>query len=56
MEYPTTKVDNTYKIGDPPDNVPHVAFQNDSPSTHAPEKVFPSSQECVHLNLSPQWC
>jgi hypothetical protein len=52
MEHATTKVDSTYKIDDPPDSVPYVPFQDNSPSTQAPEKLFPSSQECVRYTLA----
>ncbi|KAL5389669.1 hypothetical protein DPSP01_002164 [Paraphaeosphaeria sporulosa] len=49
---PKTKVDTTYRIDSPPDNT--TPFQDDSPSTQAPEKLFPvdheptSSKEAVH--------
>ncbi|KAL5413124.1 hypothetical protein PMIN03_003902 [Paraphaeosphaeria minitans] len=49
---PKTKVDTTYKIYSPPDNI--TPFQDNSPSTQAPEKLFPidqeptSSKEAVH--------
>ena len=44
MEHPITKVDTTYKIDTLPDSRPVF---DDSPSTQAPEKVFPNNQEWV---------